>query len=129
MRFSMSRGAFVTLGAVIALAACSNHGLMPSASSGLAPTSNDVVPLAAQTPCPTSPPQYTWIFKGSCDEFTLKSSGGSFSLAEYEHITLTGSIGKNTAKGSVKVVLADATDKNGDIKKYNGQSLDRKSVV
>jgi hypothetical protein len=122
MRFSMSRAGLYVMGAAIVLAACSSHGMMPS-SSGLAPTSNGVVPLAASTPCPTSPPQYDWIFQGSCDEFTLKSTGGSFKLPAYDNITLTGSIGKNTAKGSVKVILADATDKSGDIEKYNGTSF------
>lgn len=119
----MSRAGLFVMGAAIVLAACSSHAMLPSSSSGLAPTSNDVVPLAAQTPCPKSPPQYDWIFKGSCDEFKLKPTGGSFSLAAYDNITLTGSIGKNTAKSSVNIVLTDATDKNGDITKYNGQSF------
>lgn len=118
----MSRAGLFVMGAAIALAACSSHGMMPS-SSGLAPVSNDIVPLTGSTPCPTSPPQYDWIFKGSCDQFTLTSTGGSFKLATYDNITLTGSIGKNTAKGSVKVILADATDKSGDIEKYNGKAF------
>lgn len=75
------------------------------------------------TTCATSPPQYQWIFKGSCDQFTLKSTGGSFTLSTYQNITVKGSIGKNTAKGDVKIALADALDKNGDIEKYKGKTF------
>jgi hypothetical protein len=123
MRFSMSRAGLFVMGAAIALAACSSHGLMPS-SSNLAPTSFDAMhPHASPTPCAESPPQYDWIFKGSCDEFTLKSTGGSFTLVTYDNVALSGSIGKNTAKGSVSVVLADALDKSGDIVKYKGETF------
>lgn len=107
--------------AAIALAACAGHGVVPSTSSGLTPitSSADMSPLALKT-CDTSPPQYKWIFKGACDEFTLKPTGGSFTLGAYDSITLKGSIGKNTVKGSATIALANAVDKNGDIEKSKG---------
>lgn len=122
MGFSISRAGLFLTGAAIALAACSSHGMVPS-SSALAPASGDAMAPLASSACATSPPQYVWILKGSCDQFTLKNTGGSFSLAAYDNITLTGSIGKNTVKGSAKIALSDATDKNGDIEKYKGQSF------
>ncbi len=45
------------------------------------------------TTCATSPPQYNWIFKGACGSFTLKPTGGSFSLGSYNNITVKGSLG------------------------------------
>lgn len=86
-----------------------------------APVSSDVSP--ALTTCAKSPPQYWWIFKGACDVFTLKPSGGSFSLGTYKNITVKGSIGKNTVKGSAKVALSDAVNKNGDITTYKGSKF------
>jgi len=79
-------------------------------------------PLALKT-CATSPPQYQWIFKGACQTFTLAPSGGKFSLGEYQSITVTGLIGKNTLKSDAKIALADALDKNGDVEKYNGKAF------
>jgi hypothetical protein len=124
MGLSLIRACAVATVAAIALAACGGHGVVPSTSSGLTPTTSgsDVSPLALTT-CATSPPQYDWIFKGACDQFTLKSTGSTFSLVKYQDITVSGSIGKNTAKGSVKVALADAIDKNGDITKWKGASF------
>lgn len=77
----------------------------------------------ATTTCAKTPPQYWWIFSGACDTFTLKPSGGTFTLGSFDSITIKGSIGKNTVKTSAKVALADATDKNGDIAKYKGASF------
>jgi hypothetical protein len=123
MRLSMIwTGAFVA-GAAIALAACGGHGVVPSSSGGLPQTSDAAMSPLAATTCATSPPQYGWIFKGSCDQFTLKSTGGTFKLVAYKDITLTGSIGKNTAKGSPKIALVDAIDKSGDILKYKGEAF------
>jgi hypothetical protein len=128
MRFSMSRAGLFVMGAAIALAACSTHAFVPASSSGIAPASNSFSLTGSDdakrhaTTCATSPPQYDWILEGSCDPFTLKDTGGSFNLAEYKNITLTGSIGKNTVKGSVKVALADAIDKS-DITKYGGKTF------
>ena len=79
-------------------------------------------PLALKT-CATTPPQYQWIFEGACQTFELNSTGGHFSLGEYQGITVKGSIGKNTAKGTVKIALANALDKNGDIKTYKGKAF------
>lgn len=127
MGFSISRAGLFVMGAAIALAACSTHGFVP-ASNGLAPTSNMLAPMSTDdakhhaTTCATSPPQFAWIFEGSCDTFTLKNTGGSFSLAKYQNITITGSIGKNTVKGDAKVALADAIDKN-DITKSGGKAF------
>jgi hypothetical protein len=105
-----------------ALAACGGHGVVPTSSADSSAFGSASSPLKAST-CATSPPQYGWIFKGSCDEFKLTSKGGSFSLAAYSNITVTGSIGKNTAKGTVTVALADAVDKKGDIEKYKSESF------
>jgi hypothetical protein len=79
-------------------------------------------PLALKT-CATTPPQYGWIFKGACQKFDLTSTGAHFSLGEYQGLTVKGLIGKNTAKGTVKIALADAIDKNGDIETYKGKSF------
>lgn len=138
---------------VLALAACaSQNGALPSSQGPIAPTaeqnaapenaapvtttpdassatksadSADVSSVSpeATTGCATSPPQYWWIFNGACDTFVLKPAGGTFSLGSYDGITVKGSIGKNTVKTSAKVALADATNKNGDIAKYKGQSF------
>jgi hypothetical protein len=51
----------------------------------------------------------------------VTSAGGHFSLCEYQGLTVNGLIGRNNAKGMVKFALADAIDKNGDIKTYNGK--------
>jgi hypothetical protein len=83
---------------------------------------NGTSPLALKT-CATRPPQHEWILKGACRAFDLTSNGGHFRLGEYKSITVKGSIGKNTAKGTVKIALADAIDKNGDIKTYDGKSF------
>jgi hypothetical protein len=119
----MIRSGVITA-AAIALAACAGHGVVPSASSGFSPMSSGVAmsPLALKT-CDKTPPQYEWIFKGACDEFSLKPTGGSFTLGAYDSITLKGLIGKNTVKGSATVALADAADKNGDIEKYKGATF------
>lgn len=78
--------------------------------------------VPALTTCATSPPQYWWLFKGACVKFTLTSSGASFSLAAYKNITVKGSIGKNTAKGSVTMYLADAID-SGDVTTWKGKTF------
>ncbi|MBV8374207.1 MAG: hypothetical protein JO302_01750, partial [Candidatus Eremiobacteraeota bacterium] len=136
MRLStISRWAVATIAAT-GLAACAGRGIVPSSPTAMAPTTamrptaimNEAQPDGALLPlnlktCATSPPQYQWIFKGACDEFTLKSSGGKFSLGEYKDFTVTGSIGKNTAKTAAKVVLADAIDKKGDVEKYKGKNF------
>jgi hypothetical protein len=85
---------------------------------------NGTSPLALKT-CATRPPQHEWIFKGACQAFDLTSTGGHFRLREYQSITVKGSIGKNTAKGTVKFALADAIDKNGDIEPYRGKAFPR----
>jgi hypothetical protein len=131
MRLSTIRaGAFATV-AAIALAACANHSVLPSSQSGLAPTTvgdnpssfDQASPLAKTPTCPKSPPQYKWIFKGACDGFKITSKGGSFTLGKYNEVTVKGSIGHNTAKGSVPIDLADAFDKNGDILKDQGKAF------
>jgi hypothetical protein len=116
--------------AAIALAACGGHGVVPQGSS-FAPTSaNGVAPMAgddagplALATCATSPPQYMWIFKGACEKFTLKSTGGKFALGAYANISVTGSIGYNNAKSSATVYLSDAVDKNGDVLKNKGKAF------
>jgi hypothetical protein len=85
---------------------------------------NGTSPLALKT-CATRPPQHEWIFKGACQAFDLTSTGGHFRLGEYQSITVKGSIGKNTAKGTAKFALADAIDKNGDIEPFKGKAFPR----
>ena len=79
-------------------------------------------PRALKT-CATTPPQYEWIFKSACKKFDLTPTGAHFSLGEYQGLTVKGLIGKNTAKRTVKIALADAIDKNGDIETYKGKSF------
>lgn len=73
--------------------------------------------------CATSPPQYLWIFKGACRRFDLNPTGAHFSFGEYQNLTVKGTIGKNTAKAPVKIALADAIDKSGDIETYKGKAF------
>ncbi|MBV9719659.1 MAG: hypothetical protein JOZ77_10085 [Candidatus Eremiobacteraeota bacterium] len=121
----MIRTGLMTIGAASVLAACGGHGVVPASQTGSAP----MTPVtfgdekSHSTTCAKSPPQYWWIFAGSCDAFKLSPTGGSFSLAKYDDLTVTGSIGKNTVKGSATIDLADAVDKNGDIGKYKGQAF------
>jgi hypothetical protein len=128
----MIRASVVAMVASLALAACAGHGIVPSSPTAMAPTNamlpagadDGILPLKAKRKtCPKDPPQYQWIFKGSCDIFTLKPGGGKFSLQQYAYLTVTGSIGKNTVKGSAKVAIADAVDKKGDIDKFDGKSF------
>jgi hypothetical protein len=123
MGSSKIRTIVVAGAAAIALAACGGHGVVPS-STAFAPSDSvgDASPLGSST-CATSPPQYDWIFKGSCETFTLKPTGASFSLAKYGDLTVSGSIGKNNVKGSAKVALVDAIDKNGDIEKWGTKTF------
>lgn len=81
---------------------------------------NFMSPLALTT-CATDPPQWNWIFKGACTHFTLKPTGGKFTLQTYQNISVTGSIGYNTGKGAT-VYLADAKA-NGDVIPYKGKSF------
>jgi hypothetical protein len=136
VRLSVIRVFAIATVATMALAGCANQsGTVPSSPSAMAPTTaqapataqndasaDDVSPHAPKT-CATSPPQYEWIFKGLCQMLPLTSSGVHFSLSEWQGIRVKGSIGRNTAKGTVKIALADAIDKNGDIKTYKGKSF------
>jgi hypothetical protein len=124
----MIRAGIAAVAASVGLAACASHGLVPSSSSGLgqsalSPTAlSDELQNAKITTCATSPPQYQWKAKGACDPtITLKPTGASFSLAEYESITVKGSIGNNTTKGTATITIADATDTNGDMETYQGK--------
>jgi hypothetical protein len=124
----------------MALPACANQsGMVPSSPSAMAPTAahspdttqNDtraddtaMSPLTLKS-CATRPPQHQWIFKGACQTFDVMSTGAHFRLGEYHGITVKGFIGRNTAKERVKFALADAIDKNGDIKTYKGETFPR----
>jgi hypothetical protein len=123
MRSSIIRSCALATVAAMGLAACAGHGVVPSSSSELAPMASNAGIAPLLTTCVKSPPQYEWIFKGACVGFMIKDTGGSFALGDYENITIKGSIGDNDAKGSVKIVLADAIDKNGDIESYKGKSF------
>lgn len=134
MRLPVIRASAIATVATMALAACANRsGMVPSSPSAMAPTTaqnhtsaDDAAStqdsLALKT-CATSPPQYQWIFKGACQTFDLTSTGGHFSLSENRGITVNGLIGRNSAKGAVEIALADALDKNGDIKMYKGKAF------
>jgi len=159
MRLSTLRTGLLAAIAV-ALASCSNNGMMPSYSPTVsqpeaAPVSQAMPDAQAAgkagaqddaragaeddaqttagpdagdsmspdlTTCATSPPQYNWIFKGACCSFTLKPTGGSFSLGNYNSITVKGSLGWNTVKTQAKVYVSDAIG-NGDITKSKGKSF------
>lgn len=128
MRLSMSFGLAAT--AALALAACAGQNAgVPATSSAFTSgaAGSALQPLNVQrdlTTCAKSPPQYQWIFKGACDpDIKVTSNGGSFSLGAYDDITVTGTIGKNNAKGTVTIALADATDTKGDIEKYKGMAF------
>jgi hypothetical protein len=119
MRLSVIRAFAIATVATMALAACANQsGMVPSSPYANARMS----PLALKT-CATKPPQYQWIFKGACQIFSVTSTGGHFSLGEYQGITVQGSMGRNNAKGTVKIALADALNKNGDVETYKGMAF------
>jgi hypothetical protein len=82
-------------------------------------------PDAGVTTCATMPPQYQWIFKGACEKIALKPSGATFSLQEWDGVTVKGSIGANNLKVTTSVYLADATDTGGDIGTYKGKAFDK----
>jgi hypothetical protein len=145
--------AIATVATMALAACANQNGMVPSSPSAMAPTTaqapataqrdtsaddadaqDAATPLGAALPdaamsplalktCATSPPQYEWIFKGACQIFSMTSSGAHFSLGEYQSITVKGLIGKNTAKGSVKIALADAIDKKGDIEADKGKAF------
>jgi hypothetical protein len=74
--------------------------------------------------CAKSPPQYQWIFRGACDRHvTLHSRGGFFGLAGYDSITVIGAIGRNTAKTTATLTIADATDTYDDVVKWEGKAF------
>ncbi|HEY1882450.1 MAG TPA: hypothetical protein VGG51_05355 [Candidatus Cybelea sp.] len=129
MRSHMIRAGIAAIAATVALAACASHGLVPSSAGGLgqsalSPTAlNDSLVQPEITTCAKSPPQYWWLFKGSCDpKITLKPTGATFTLAAYESITVKGTIGHNTTKGTASITLADATG-TGDITPWKGKSF------
>lgn len=119
----MIRAGFVTAASLFALAACASRGVVPTSPSGLDQSAAAGLMQPLATTCATTPPQYEWIFKGSCEKINLTPSGGAFSLATYDSITVKGTIGKNNVKQSATVYLADATDTNGDIKTYKGKAF------
>lgn len=132
MRLHMLRAGVVASAAALALAACASHGLVPSSPSGASAMGSDAGAFSGGmdaihkrgTTCDTSPPQYLWIFKGSCDsKIVLKPTGATFSLATYDDITIKGTIGKNTTKGTANIIIADATDTGGDIETYKGKAF------
>lgn len=126
MSLIMVRAGSLAAIAALALAGCAGQNAgVPATSNALMPNA----PLAgvlddAVTTCATSPPQYGWIFKGACEpKITVKPTGGTFKLGTYDSITVTGSIGQNNVKGTATVALADATDTNGDVLKYQGKAF------
>ena len=124
VRLSTIRACAIAAVASSALAACAGNGTVPAGSSQLAPTAFDEAMARLKlTTCATDPPQWQWIFKGACDKFTLKSTGGKFTLGTYDDISVTGSIGYNTVKGTITIDLADALDKNSDVEKYKGKAF------
>jgi hypothetical protein len=127
----MIRAGIAATAATVALAACASHNIMPSSSSGLGQSTlnpsaigGSMLEPFALTKCATSPPQYWWIYKGACEpKITLKPTGASFSLAAWDSITVKGSIGHNTTKGTATITIADATDTNGDVTTWKGKAF------
>jgi hypothetical protein len=126
----MIRACVVATAAAAALTACAGHGIVPSSQTGLNPVTSDTSQMTSDAgqnqlaviTCAKSPPQYGWIFKGACTHFSLKPTGTSFKLQEYQDITVRGSIGANDVKGSAIIYLADAVDK-GDIQNFAGKKF------
>lgn len=126
MRLSLIRVSAIATVAVVALAACANqNGMPPSSSPASTGVQNTLGILPALTICATKPPQYEWIFKGACDEFTLESSGGHFNLTDYRGISVKGFIGGNTLKAPAKIAFADAIDENRDVEKFQDARFPR----
>jgi hypothetical protein len=116
------------LGLCVAAALLADCGTLqaPISAPGVIPQSALGGSMMQHAPatCTKSPPQYWWIFGGACDRHvTLQSNGGRFGLAEYDAITVEGEIGHNTAKGTATITIADATDTNGDVAKWNGKAF------
>jgi len=106
MRLSMIRTGIVAVGAAIAFAACGGHAIVPS-QSGNTPFA---VPQATPNPCTRA---NTYLF-ANCKAFTLTKTGGIYPLKAWKGITFKATIGSNTASGTVKFDLGDATGA-GDI--------------
>ncbi len=92
--------------------------LSPNSSVAADDASGD----AKVTTCATSPPQYEWIFEGTCTHFELKATGGAFALGKHDDITVSGSIGENNLKAPAIVYVADAIDKK-DILTWKGKKF------
>jgi hypothetical protein len=125
MRSSLLRSGFVTIGAAVALAACSGQsGMVPSQNNAAstmsmqsAPSAVSAISALALTACQKLQP--AWVFEGACKEGDITSKGLTIALPAYKGITLAIAIKSNTAKGTVPFVLADALDKS-DITAYKG---------
>ncbi|MBV8196954.1 MAG: hypothetical protein JO263_02365, partial [Candidatus Eremiobacteraeota bacterium] len=68
------------------------------------------------------PPQYEWIFEGTCTHFFLTKLGANFVLGKHDDIAVSGSIGENNLKAKAIVYVADAINKN-DILTYKGKKF------
>jgi hypothetical protein len=114
-----------TAGMAALLTACGGSRLAPGAPDATAQKKlAALTALPATTTCDASPPQYQWIFRGACDpNVALQSTGGSFVLPTYAGITVKGAIGHNTAKGTVTLAIADATDTNGDVSNWKNKAF------
>ncbi|MBV9028565.1 MAG: hypothetical protein JO311_08110 [Candidatus Eremiobacteraeota bacterium] len=97
------------------------NGDASGSGNDLTTVSNDSIDGKVVT-CATSPPQYEWIFEGTCTHFYLTKLGAKFALGKHDDITVSGSIGENNLKAKAIVYVADATN-NKDILTYKGKKF------
>jgi hypothetical protein len=125
MRLSLLRSGFVTIGAAIALAACSGQSSVVPSQNNAASTmsmqsvSSAISPMSARAETACQKLQPAWVFEGACKEGTITSKGLTISLPAYKGVTLAVAIPPNTAKAPVPFVLADALDQK-DITPFKG---------
>jgi hypothetical protein len=126
MRLSLVRSGFVTIGAAVALAACSGQSsVVPSQNDAAstmsmqsAQSANALMSPLAETACQKDQSP-GWVFEGACKTGTITSKGLTIALPAYKGITVAVGIPKNDAKAPVPYVLADALDQK-DILAYKG---------
>src|ERR1700722_1341868 len=95
--------------AAAVLSACGASSIPSSPSPGASGAA--AMLLAAASPCKF---KGAWYFHGSCAAAKLTSKGGTFALAPYRNITISKTIGVNTAVGKTEFIFGDATG-SGDV--------------
>jgi hypothetical protein len=120
MRSTLLRSGAVTIGATLALAACSGHGVVPSSPGYTVTSPMSAVP--AQRHRRAACPQPAWVFMGACQVGRANPKGFSIKLAAYNGYTVSIAVPPSNVKVNTPFVLVDATGK-GDIKPYKGMKF------